>query len=263
MVRTFASYSPHSPRSSYESDLRYVGPSCPGGEVTKEPLVGPPADEPEDQPPEHPMLLDLVPWADPFDASDAEEIYAAGEDPSILADGVPAAEPDPAGDVVHRGDVAPELASEAGEHVSSSESESSAPCHEAAAPAAVPDPPHPFSLISGPSDLGYFCDRRTGRSIAHLTKIFGTSVSVKCMNLNHGACSLPIAEWKLPPRLEIVQWILEGVELPKSATSAEKKAESAKHLQLLRDRVARSTWPGRTRASLIAEAAADETPAAV
>ncbi len=116
-------------------------------------------------------------------------------------------------------------------------------------------PVSPFDLVEGPSPLGYIYLKEPRRVICRITGEFNSSVSIKCRCRGH-TCSLAIATWKLPSRLELFLWALGGQEVPEGATKAEKAAVSASHLKQLAALRDTAVWPGRSRASLVAEAAA-------
>lgn len=135
-----------------------------------------------------------------------------------------------------------------------------APLDDAAvdSPAQLPAPrelPPPPSPVRGPSDLGYLTDMRLGRSIGRLTAVWKGSVAVKCY-LHGSTCTLAMAEWKLPGLGDVRNWLASAEVPPAGADGAAKKRMATAHVADLRRLRDAAIWPGRTRQSLVDEAAA-------
>lgn len=67
----------------------------------------------------------------------------------------------------------------------------------------------PADLVDGPSALGYYYLRESGRTVARQTARFSnnTSVAVKCYT--HGSkCTLAMAWWKVPRPTQLQAWVL-------------------------------------------------------
>lgn len=112
------------------------------------------------------------------------------------------------------------------------------------------------ACIVGPSATGYFRDTRSDRSVARITGVFGTSVSMKCYL--HAKCSVAMAEWKLPAAADIRRWIADAEPIAPTDTDSMKADKAAAHMAAMRKLASSATKPGRTRQGLIDEAAASE-----
>lgn len=121
-------------------------------------------------------------------------------------------------------------------------------------------PPTPLEsgLIRGPGPLGYFEDR-TGRSMLRVTEKFKTSVGVKCLQ-HLGKCTLAMAKWRLPSRMALAALALNATPFPDHATRDEKHRIIQVYLQELRVMRDAAVALGRTRQSLLDEAAAERAP---
>jgi hypothetical protein len=125
---------------------------------------------------------------------------------------------------------------------------------EAEAPVAVP-PPSLDSYISGPTPMGYCTDTRNGRVCMRVTQVFNrTNVAIKCYT-HSGKCTLAIPEWKLPPLASLRAWAARAQPVPAGASVAVKDAAIATHLGELKALRDQAVWPGRSRQSLVDEAA--------
>lgn len=136
-----------------------------------------------------------------------------------------------------------------------SSSGSGVPSPMPSAPPAAPVVAPTASHIIGPSPLGYLCDRRSGCTVARVTPVFGTSVGIKCY-LHGSACTLAIAEWKLPALADLRRWADQAEQVPPQATPAQKQELAKAHVKALRELRDAATKPGRTRQGLIDEASA-------
>ena len=105
--------------------------------------------------------------------------------------------------------------------------------------------------VVGPTRLGYFKETATGRDVGRVTDGFnGSSIGVRC---NAHGCSIPMAEWKLPSRAQLIAW----VSVPRPAADASKEERAAQklaHTMTMKGYREAATEPGRTRKSLIDEA---------
>jgi hypothetical protein len=120
-------------------------------------------------------------------------------------------------------------------------------------PPPLPPPPPAATFITGPDELGYLFDTRDMRRVGRLTPVYNKSVAVRCY-LHGAACSVPVAEWKLPSLLDIRTWLGEAVTPPVNATADQKRALALPHADKLRARKDAAVWPGRTRQGIIDEA---------
>ena len=129
-----------------------------------------------------------------------------------------------------------------------------------AAPPAQQDPPIPPAPapvpveIVGPCAQGYFRHRGQPQHIARITGVFNNSVTVRCYR--HSKCSICVAEWKLPSRSDLLDWIQQA-DLA-GGTSVARSIAADNHKAALRILLGAASKPGRTRQSLIDEAHAAE-----
>lgn len=122
-----------------------------------------------------------------------------------------------------------------------------------AAPASESDA---ASNIVGPGEMGYFRDQLTNKSVARITGVYGTSVSVKCYL--HAQCSVSMAEWKLPSVRELRTWVAQAELILPTDSPAERQRKCKAHKNAMRELAKAATWPGRSRQALIDEARAQQ-----
>jgi hypothetical protein len=131
---------------------------------------------------------------------------------------------------------------------------------EAEAEEVVPPPPPPppdvMTLFRGPDRNGYITCVATGRNAGRVSGPYGPNVGIKCFQEHGGSCSIPLAEWKVPCRRDLFAWLAAAEPVDPRADGVVKKAAAGRHIAELKKLTATSTWPGRTRQSLVDEAAA-------
>lgn len=104
------------------------------------------------------------------------------------------------------------------------------------APSAAPAPPA-APQITGPTQMGYFYDSATSRSIGRLSGPFGpkqNNYGVKCY-LHGGKCTLAISASRVPSHEQLRTWLQEAVRPPASATKDELATMAKEHLRLLKE----------------------------
>ena len=131
-----------------------------------------------------------------------------------------------------------------------SSSSSSAPAAIAASPPAPPIPAE--RRIRGPSQLGYFYDVARCRHVCRISNTFSNSVKISCYL--HEKCKVTLPEWRLPSRRHLQLWAA-SVDTA-AETSAAEATRAQRHMGHLQELIAAAERPGRTRQSLIDEAAA-------
>lgn len=91
----------------------------------------------------------------------------------------------------------------------------------------------PHELVDGPSTLGYYYLRATGRAVVTQTARFNTSIGVECYM--HGShCTLAMAWWKLPRPSQLQAWALHTRPPQAGDTSADTARLCQEHLDDLR-----------------------------
>ena len=88
---------------------------------------------------------------------------------------------------------------------------------------------------------------------ARVTGSFSSKVAIKCYV--HADCSHIIAEWRLPSLQSLRHWVATAEHPPRGAPATQVWEASAAHRAAMRVLVDEAVKPGRTRASLIDDAA--------